>query len=53
MNKENESRRVNAYKNSKLSNYSKLNIKKQWNLSCFKIGKKLGRGRFGSVFVAE
>jgi hypothetical protein len=51
--RENDLRRINHYKNSKLINNTKPLSKKQWSLSNFNIGKKIGRGRFGSVYVVQ
>lgn len=31
----------------------KATAKKQWSMSCFKIGRKIGRGRFGSVYIVQ
>ena len=52
-NKENDLRRINHYKNSKIISNNKLVPKKQWSLSNFRIGRKIGRGRFGSVYIVE
>lgn len=32
---------------------SKRKDGKEWDLNCFEVGKRLGSGRFGSVFLAR
>lgn len=43
---------MNHYKNTRLNYYNKPVIRKL-ALRDFKIGKKIGRGRFGSVHIAQ
>jgi serine/threonine protein kinase len=48
-----ESKKMNHYKNTRLNYYSARTAPKKMSLECFKMGRKIGRGRFGCVYVAE
>lgn len=48
-----ESKKMNHYKNTRLNYYSGKTAPKKISLECFKMGRKIGRGRFGCVYVAE
>jgi len=45
-----EFKKINHYKNTRV-NYNNTAILKKWRLKDFNISKKLGKGRFGEVFL--
>jgi len=44
---------MNHYKNTRLNYYKEKTASRKIFLSSFKLGRKVGRGRFGCVYIAE
>lgn len=48
----NEGKKMNYYKNMKINQYNVKQTVRKISLASFKLGKKIGRGRFGCVYIA-